>query len=100
MNTEITTPIKVWQHVVGESLIGTIVGTRQVTGLYGDNRQVLIKDRGGNITAVWLTRQLKKNLKAQCAVVGDSIILTFLGKKTMPGGGYSYNDYNLIVEKH
>ena len=47
MNAEIKTPINVWQPVAGESLIGIIVGTQQVTGIYGDNRQVLIKDKRG-----------------------------------------------------
>jgi len=65
MNTEIATPIKVWQPVANDSLIGIIVGTQQVTGIYGENRQVLIKDKRGNVTAVWLTRQLKNKLKNQ-----------------------------------
>ena len=104
MNTEITAPIKVWQPVANDSLIGIIVGTQQALGVYGESRQVLVKDKGGNVTAVWFTRRLKKNLKAQRAEVGDLITLTFLGKKSLSGGrfyteGRSYNDYQLIVDK-
>jgi len=104
MNAEIKTPIEVWKPVAGESLIGIIVGTQQVTGIYGENRQVLIKDKRGNVTAVWLTRQLKNKLKNQCAQIGDLITLTFVGKKPSTGGFYytqggSYNDYQLIVDK-
>ena len=43
MNTEITTPIKIWQPKDGESLIGQIVDTRIESGIYGENRQVLVK---------------------------------------------------------
>jgi hypothetical protein len=105
MNSEIKTPINVWQPVAGESLIGIIVGTQQVTGIYGDNRQVVIKDKRGNVTAVWLTKRLKTKLKNQCAQIGDLITLTFVGKKPSPGGQYytqggSYNDYQLIVDKN
>jgi hypothetical protein len=82
MNTEITAPIKVWQPVANDSLIGIIVGTQQALGVYGESRQVLVKDKGGNVTAVWLTRRLKKNLKAQRAEVGDLITLTFLVQTT------------------
>jgi creatinine amidohydrolase/Fe(II)-dependent formamide hydrolase-like protein len=104
MSIEIATPIKIWQPVAYESLIGIIAGTRQALGAYGENRQVLVNDKGGNVTAVWLTRRLKNNLKAQRAEVGDLITLTYLGKKSSSGGrfyteGRSYNDYQLIVDK-
>jgi len=104
MNTEITTPIKIWQPKDGESLIGQIVGTRIESGIYGENRQVLVKDKYEIVTAVWLTKRLKTKLKNQCADRGDLITLTFVGKKPSPGGhfythGGSYNDYQLIVEK-
>ena len=104
MNTEITTPIKVWQPMANDSLIGIIVGTRQVLGTYGESHQLLIKDKGNNVTAVWATRRLKKSLNVQRADRGDLITLTFLGKKSLTGGrfyteGRSYNDYNLIVHK-
>jgi hypothetical protein len=104
MTTEITTPIKVWQPMANDSLVGIIVGTQQALSTYGKSSQVLVKDKGGNVTAVWLTRRLRKNLKTQQADVGDLITLTFLGKKSLSGGrfyteGRSYNDYNLIVNK-
>ena len=104
MNAEITTPIKIWQPKDGESLIGQIVGTRMEAGIYGENRQVLVKDKYGIVNAVWLTKRLKNKLKNQCAQMGDLITLTFVGKKLSPGGQYytkggSYNDYNLIVKK-
>ena len=104
MNTEITTPIKTWQPVDGETLVGQIVGTRQETGIYGKNRQALVKDANGTVIAVWVTRRLGKKLNNQCACKGDLITLTFVGKKPSPGGhfytqGGSYNEYELIVEK-
>jgi hypothetical protein len=104
MNAEITAPIKIWQPKDGESMIGQIVGTRIESGIYGENRQVLVKDKYGNVSAVWLTKRLKTKLKNQCADRGDIFTLTFVGKKPSPGGQYytqggSYNDYNLIVEK-
>ena len=104
MNSEITTPIKIWQPKDGESLIGQIVGTRKESGIYGDNTQVLVKDKYGIVSAVWLTKRLRKKLNNQCAQTGDLITLTFIGKKLSPGNhfytpGGSYNDYDLIVEK-
>ena len=104
MNAEITTRIMKWQPKDGESLIGQIVGTRMEAGIYGENRQVLVKDKYGIVSAVWLTKRLRKKLNNQCAQIGDLITLTFVGKKLSPGGQYytkggSYNDYNLIVKK-
>jgi len=104
MTTEITTPIKTWQPVDGETLVGQIVGTRLASGLYGENHQLLVKDKYGNITAVWATKRFKKKLKNQCACKGDLITLTFVGKKPSPGGhfytkGGSYNEFELTVEK-
>ena len=104
MNAEITTPIKIWQPKDGESLIGQIVGTRKESGIYGENTQVLVKGKYGIVTAVWLTKRLRKKLNNQCAQIGDLIKLTFVGKKVSPGGhfytkGGSYNDYDLIVDK-
>ena len=104
MNAEITTPIKIWQPKEGDSLIGQIVGTRMESGIYGENLQVLVKDKHGIVSAVWLTKRLRKKLNNQCAQIGDLIKLTFVGKKVLPGGqfytkGGSYNDYDLIVEK-
>jgi len=104
MTTEIKTPIKTWQPVDGETLVGHIVGTRQETGIYGKNRQALVKDANGTVIAVWVTRRLGKKLNNQCACKGDLITLTFVGKKPSPGGhfytqGGSYNEYELIVEK-
>ena len=81
MNTEITTPIKTWQPVDGETLVGQIVGTRQETGIYGKNRQALVKDANGTVIAVWVTRRLGKKLQNQCACKGDLITITFVGKK-------------------
>ena len=104
MTTEIKTPIKTWQPVDGETLVGQIVGTRQETGIYGKNRQALVKDANGTVTAVWVTRRLGKKLNNQCACKGDLITLTFVGKKPSPGGhfytkGGSYNEFELTVEK-
>ena len=104
MNTEITTPIKTWKPVDGETLVGQIVGTRLASGIHSKNHQLLVKDKHGNITAAWATKRLKKKLKNQCACNGDLITLTFVGKKPSPGGffytqGGSYNVYNLTVEK-
>ena len=104
MNTEITTPIKTWKLVDGETLVGQIVGTRQETGIYGKNRQALVKDANGTVIAVWVTKRLGKKFKNQCAGKGDLITLTFVGKKPSPGGhfytkGGSYNEYELTVEK-
>jgi len=48
MNAEIKTPIKIWQPKDSESLIGQIVGTRMEAGIYGENRQVLVKDKYGD----------------------------------------------------
>lgn len=50
-----TTPIRVSQSVVSDSLIGIIVGTRQALSAYSKSSQVLVKDKAGNVTAVWLT---------------------------------------------
>ena len=104
MTTEIKTPIKTWQPVDGETLVGQIVGTRQETGIYGKNRQALVKDANGTVIAVWVTRRLGKKLNNQCACKGDLITLTFVGKIPSPGGhfytqGGSYNEYELTVEK-
>ena len=104
MNTEITTPIKTWKLVDGETLVGHIVGTRHVIGINGKNLQALVKDANGTVIAVWVTKRLGKKFKNQCAGKGDLITLTFVGKKPSPGGHYytqgrPYNDYKLTVEK-
>lgn len=92
------TPIEVWQPVAGDSLIGEIVGSRQASGVYGENYQIIVKDENGNFTAAWLTQWLKDNLKVQGADKGDLIALTFLGKKSSPAQRF-YNAYSLIVDK-
>ena len=104
MNTEIKTPIKVWQPRVGDSLKGRIVGTRKVVGNYGEGRQLLVEDEYGNVTAVWLNQWLENNLDAQRARKGDLITLTFLGQKASKTRRYytpnrSYNEYKLVVHK-
>jgi hypothetical protein len=99
-----TTEIKVWQPVDGETLIGQIVGNRLASGIFGENLKILIKDKSGTVIAVWVTRRLGKKLNNQCACKGDVIRLTFVGKKPSPGGhlytqGGSYNEYELVVDK-
>ena len=98
MNTEIKTPIDVWQPRIGDSLKGRLVGTRKVVGNYGEGRQLLVEDEYGNVTAVWLNRWLEKNLNAQDARKGDLITLKFLGQKASKTPCYytekrSYNEF-------
>lgn len=104
MNTEIKTPIKVWQPRVGDSLKSRLVGTRKAVGNFGEGRQLLVEDEYGNVTAVWFNRWLEKNLIAQRAIMGDLITLKFLGQKASKTPRYStakrsYNEFELVVHK-
>jgi hypothetical protein len=90
--------VETWQPDPGDSLLGELVGSQKAVGTYGENWQILIRDESGNVTAAWLTPWLRDNLKAQDAVTGDLVAITFLGKKQSPAGR-RYNAYSLVVDK-
>jgi len=89
---------EVWQPQPGDCLAGVMIGWTKAVGVYGENYQILIQDENGTVTATWLTAWLKDNLRAQGADRGDSVAITFLGKKLSPAGR-PYNSYSLAVDK-
>jgi len=48
--------IEEWQPIVGDALIGQIVGIRPAVGTYGESLQALVKDEAGNMPVAWLTQ--------------------------------------------
>jgi hypothetical protein len=91
-------PIEPWEPKPNDTLVGVLIGSQRVSGVYGENDQILIKSEDGKVTSTWLTNWLKQNMIAKGAERGDLIALTFLGKKQSPTGN-SYNAYSLIVDK-
>jgi hypothetical protein len=90
---------EIWQPVAGETLVGVIAGSENVTHpLYGNQHQMLIRDEHGAIVKVWLSKYLQDNMRAQRAELGDLIALTFGGKKKN-AQGREFNSYTVVIEK-
>ena len=82
----LSTGIETWQPTPGDVLEGVIVGSRKVSGPFGEQPQMLVQSPTGGVVAVWLNGWLLRQLRAQVADIGDLVSLTFHGRETSRTG--------------
>lgn len=90
--------IETWRPAPGDVLEGVIVGSRKVNGPFGEQPQALVKTPGNTVVAVWLTKWLLGQLRAQEADRGDLVSLTFHGRETSRAGA-QFNRMSVVTLK-
>ncbi len=90
--------IETWKPQPGDILEGLIEGARKTDGPFGVQEQVLVRTPDGGLTAVWLTKWLAGQLRANGAELGDLLSLTFHGKE-LGKTGAAYNRMTLVTLK-
>ena len=90
--------IETWRPDPGEVLEGQIEGARKIDGPFGVQEQILIRTTDGGIIAVWLTKWIAGQLRANGTEIGDLISLTFHGKE-LGKSGAAFNRMSLVTLK-
>jgi hypothetical protein len=89
--------VEVWKPVQpGDALEGLIVGSRETSGPFGRQRQMIVQTPEGHLRAVWLNDWLLKELKDQGAERGALVSLTFRGRETSKRGT-AFNRMDVVV---
>ena len=82
----------------GDTLEGLIEGARKTDGPFGVQEQVLVRTPEGGLIAVWLTKWLTQQLRANGAELGDLLSLTFHGKE-LGKSGAAFNRMTVVTLK-
>ena len=85
-----------------DELFGVLVGVNPAapTRQYGMAPVVEIEDPAGNRWSVWLFHKVLRNAFARQDVqVGETVLIRWLGKVRPDGGGNSYDNYAVIVDR-
>ena len=90
--------IETWKPQPGDTLEGLIEGARKTDGPFGVQEQVLVRTPEGGLIAVWLTKWLTQQLRANGAELGDLLSLTFHGKE-LGKSGAAFNRMTLVTLK-
>ncbi|MCC7277935.1 MAG: hypothetical protein IT487_06420 [Chromatiaceae bacterium] len=90
--------IQTWKPQPGDTLEGLIEGARKTDGPFGVQEQVLVRTPEGGLIAVWLTKWLTQQLRANGAELGDLLSLTFHGKE-LGKSGAAFNRMTLVTLK-
>ena len=90
--------IETWKPIPGDVLEGAIVGSRKVSGPFGEQQQALVKTVSGTVVAIWLTKWLLGQLRAQAADLGDLVSVTFHGKEVTRAGA-QFNRMSVVTLK-
>jgi len=88
--------VDTWHPKPGDVLEGVIAGSRQATGPFGPQQQMLVRTPNGATIAVWLTKWLIGALRAQNAELGDLVSVTFHGRGTSRTGA-QFNRLSVTV---
>lgn len=94
----IASQIETWKPKPGDILEGQIEGARKVDGPFGPQEQMLVRTPDGGLLAVWLTKWLTAQLRANGAEMGDLLSLTFHGKGQGKAGA-TFNRMSLVTMK-
>jgi hypothetical protein len=86
----------------GDELAGVITAIRPVVHTtYGSVPVVELEELGVRATwSVWLVHTvLRREFVRQRPVVGETVLIRYLGKVTPEGGGAAYESYRLVVDR-
>ncbi len=90
--------IEIWKPQPGDTLEGQMEGARKTEGPFGPQDQLLVRTPDGGLVAVWLSKWLTQQLRANGAELGDLLSLTFHGKQ-MGKTGATFNRLTLVTLK-
>ncbi|MBT5824624.1 MAG: hypothetical protein HOK14_05795 [Gammaproteobacteria bacterium] len=90
--------ITLWDPEPNETLAGVLISSREATGAYGPQQQLILQDEQG-LHAVWLSDFIKKTLLAKNAEKGSLVCITFLGNKHT-ANGKSYRAFDIRVDNN
>jgi hypothetical protein len=85
----------------GDELVGVVAGVKPaVQTTYGPVPVVEVEDGLHAGWSVWLTHTvLRREFERQRPVLGETILIRYLGRVTPDGGGPAYESYRLVVDR-